>query len=145
MTQTAKDGNAAATSPQIDIEQFKQLWFSLTPISIIAEVFHVNKNALYTFARRNNIPTNRQAAVQNHELKKDRRRREIKEAQEAGEDIPDDTPDPTPSEIEERAAQIRAGWTPEQRRRSVTRVSRRVEIKNYVFDGRHTAFEYQER
>ncbi len=127
MTQTAKDGNAAATSPQIDIKQFKQLWFSLTPLSIIAEVFHVNKNALYAFARRNNIPANRKPDVQNHELKKDRRRREIKEAQEAGEDIPDDTPDPTPSEIEERAAQIRAGWTPEQHRRSVTHVPRKQE------------------
>lgn len=117
----------------IPLEEFQPLWFSLTPIKTIAQKFNVSTSALYAFAKRHNMPANRDAATQNEALKTlpKPKRRYVKI---------DDINDPSPEEIEARAAEIRAGWSDAELARNESTDAYSVRLRSYAFDGRTTTF-----
>ncbi len=50
-------------------------------------------------------------------------------------------PDPTPEELQARAAEVRAGWTPEEERRRRLGGTGRVELRAFALD---TAYSFSE-
>lgn len=101
--------------PPIDLKYLTYLWKSEMKSDQICEELGCTRGALYNLVRKHRLG---------------RRPPQFSAARNT------ETPDPTPEQIAERAAAIRATWTPEERRSRMAKCYRpkRVEIRNFHFD-----------
>lgn len=100
-----------------DEATIRRLWASDLRNDHLAEALGVPHGWLETIRERYGLPIRRHHAPRN-----------------------DHKADPTDQEIEERAATIRAGWTPAEAERRWQLGSLRAECKQFAFDGRVAAF-----
>jgi len=105
-------------SKQLILLEVLTLWHSNLSISRIAKKLHITRERLREYAALNKFPPRPDTAKK----------------------APQKEVDPTPEEIQIRAAEIRARRTPEENRRLSGGRYRRVEIRQYAFDGRNNSF-----
>jgi len=103
---------------QLILLEVLTMWRSDLSISRIAKKLHITTGRLREYAALNNFPPRPDTA-------KKAKKKEV---------------DPTPEEIQIRAAEVRARRTPEEDRRLSGNRYRRVEIRQYDFDGRNNTF-----
>lgn len=100
--------------PPVDRDYLEELWFSDHRNDEICELLNVTRGHLHWLARHHGL--GRRPATANTNQR-------------------GPTEDPTEEEIRERAAAIRATWTPNERRgRMVGAGAARVEIRQFWFD-----------
>lgn len=140
MTAPTTDGQSQP-AVSIPLDEFKPLWFSLTPLRVIAQKFNTTPNVLYAFARRNGLPADRSAQTQNIVIKKERKAlAKTRRRHDSEDDADDESVNPSPEDIERLTAEIRSRWDEDDFRRSAAKTRRFVGLRTYLFDGRTASF-----
>lgn len=105
--------NALTQKPGFSVAEFVRLWEEACPLQSMAAQFGVSTATICKTARQLKLKS-RTAAAQ-------------ASAMEQADD------DPTIEEILERAAEIRAGWSEEEKMRRISRAVSRVELRHYIY------------
>lgn len=103
----------------MDVESIRALWMSDLRNDELADALGVTRGKLVSIRERYDLPLREFSALKGNASHK---------------------PDPTQSEIEERAAMIRAGWSREQEEARWAGGPRRVTATRYAYDARNSRF-----